>query len=55
MPRIETQGLDVARGGRVVLRGVDLRVEAGEVVAALAVARLVVAGLTAEGERIRLP
>jgi putative ABC transport system ATP-binding protein len=32
-PRIETQGLDVARGGRTVLRGIDLRVGAGEVVA----------------------
>ena len=32
-PRIETQDLDVARGGRVVLRGIDLRVSAGEVTA----------------------
>jgi ABC-type cobalamin/Fe3+-siderophores transport system ATPase subunit len=30
---IETRGLDVARGGRVVARGVDLRVGAGEVMA----------------------
>ncbi len=92
VPRIETQGLAVARGGRVVARGIDLyqtknvglvtlpgtfvglvlggaspamaaRVQltvllalmAVEVVAALAVARLVVAGLTAPGERVRLP
>jgi ABC-type iron transport system FetAB ATPase subunit len=33
VPRIETEGLDVARGRRVVLRGIELRVEAGEVVA----------------------
>jgi ABC-type iron transport system FetAB ATPase subunit len=32
-PRIETRGLVVARGGRVVASGVDLRVGAGEVVA----------------------
>ena len=32
-PRIETQGLAVARGGRVVLRGVDVSVRAGEVTA----------------------
>jgi ABC-type iron transport system FetAB ATPase subunit len=32
-PRIETQGLAVARGGRVVLRGIDLCVRAGEVTA----------------------
>ena len=31
--RIETQDLAVARGGRVVLEGVDLRVHAGEVTA----------------------
>ena len=31
--RIETEGLTVARGGRVILRGVELRVEAGRVVA----------------------
>ena len=31
--RIETQGLVVARGGRVVLRGIDLQVHAGEVMA----------------------
>lgn len=32
-PRIETEGLAVARGGRVVLRGIDLCVRAGEVTA----------------------
>jgi ABC-type iron transport system FetAB ATPase subunit len=32
-PRLETQELAVARGGRVVLRGIDLRVAAGEVTA----------------------
>jgi ABC-type iron transport system FetAB ATPase subunit len=32
-PRIETQGLAVARGERVVLRGIDLLVHAGEVTA----------------------
>jgi len=32
-PRIETQGLAVARGGRVVARGIDLCVRAGEVTA----------------------
>jgi putative ABC transport system ATP-binding protein len=32
-PRIETQDLAVARGGRVVARGIDLRVAAGEVMA----------------------
>ena len=32
-PRIETEGLDVARGGRTLLRGLDLAVPAGEVVA----------------------
>jgi ABC-type cobalamin/Fe3+-siderophores transport system ATPase subunit len=31
--RIETQRLDVARGGRVVARGIDLAVRAGEVMA----------------------
>jgi ABC-type iron transport system FetAB ATPase subunit len=31
--RIETEGLAVARGGRVVLRGIDLCVRAGEVTA----------------------
>ncbi len=31
--RIETQDLAVARGGRVVLKGIDLRVHAGEVTA----------------------
>jgi ABC-type cobalamin/Fe3+-siderophores transport system ATPase subunit len=33
LPRIETETLAVARGGRVVLRGIDLRVHAGEVTA----------------------
>jgi ABC-type iron transport system FetAB ATPase subunit len=33
VPRIETQGLAVARGGRTVLQGIDLRVHAGEVTA----------------------
>jgi ABC-type multidrug transport system fused ATPase/permease subunit len=33
LPRIETEALAVARGGRVVLRGIDLRVHAGEVTA----------------------
>jgi ABC-type iron transport system FetAB ATPase subunit len=32
-PRIETQGLAVARGGRTILRGIDLSVRAGEVTA----------------------
>jgi ABC-type multidrug transport system fused ATPase/permease subunit len=32
-PRLETRGLTVARGGRTVARAVDLRIEAGEVVA----------------------
>ena len=32
-PRIETEGLTVARGGRELLRGIDLAVGAGEVVA----------------------
>ena len=32
-PRIETEGLDVARGGRTLLRELDLEVPAGEVVA----------------------
>jgi ABC-type iron transport system FetAB ATPase subunit len=32
-PRIETRGLAVARGGRVVTRGIDLCVRAGEVTA----------------------
>jgi ABC-type iron transport system FetAB ATPase subunit len=32
-PRIETQGVAVARGGRELLRGIDLRVDAGQVVA----------------------
>jgi ABC-type iron transport system FetAB ATPase subunit len=32
-PRIKTEGLDVARGGRTLLRGIDLAVPAGEVVA----------------------
>jgi ABC-type iron transport system FetAB ATPase subunit len=32
-PRIETQDLAVARGGRIVLRGIDLRVDAGQVTA----------------------
>jgi ABC-type multidrug transport system fused ATPase/permease subunit len=31
--RIETEGLEVARGGRTLLRGIDLAVRAGEVVA----------------------
>jgi ABC-type iron transport system FetAB ATPase subunit len=33
VPRIETEDLAVARGGRVVVRGVELRVRAGEVTA----------------------
>jgi ATP-binding cassette subfamily B protein len=33
VPRIETQGLAIARGGRVVASGIDLRVPAGEVTA----------------------
>jgi ABC-type iron transport system FetAB ATPase subunit len=33
VPRIETEGLAVARGGRQILRGIDLRVQAGQVVA----------------------
>ena len=33
MSRIETEDLAVARGGRVVLQGIDLRVNAGEVTA----------------------
>jgi ABC-type iron transport system FetAB ATPase subunit len=32
-PRIKSEGLTVARGGRTLLRGIDLAVEAGEVVA----------------------
>jgi ABC-type iron transport system FetAB ATPase subunit len=32
-PRIATEGLDVARGGRTLLRAIDLAVGAGEVVA----------------------
>jgi ABC-type transporter Mla maintaining outer membrane lipid asymmetry ATPase subunit MlaF len=32
-PRIATEGLDVARGGRLVLRGIDLAVESGRVLA----------------------
>jgi ABC-type iron transport system FetAB ATPase subunit len=32
-PRLETEGLTVARGGRVLARGLDLHVHAGEVVA----------------------
>jgi ABC-type iron transport system FetAB ATPase subunit len=32
-PRIETRGLAIARGGRVVTRGIDLCVRAGEVTA----------------------
>jgi ABC-2 type transport system ATP-binding protein len=32
-PRIKTEGLDVARGDRTLLRGIDLAVPAGEVVA----------------------
>ena len=43
--RIETQDLAVARGGCVVLEGVDLRVQLAAVGA----------GLTAPGERIRVP
>ena len=33
VPRIQAEGVAVARGGREILRGIDLRVEAGEVVA----------------------
>jgi ABC-type iron transport system FetAB ATPase subunit len=33
VPRIQTQGLAVARGERVIVRGIDLRVHAGEVIA----------------------
>jgi len=33
VPRIQTQDLTIARGGRVVLRGVDLEARAGEVTA----------------------
>ena len=33
VPRIETEGVAVARGGRQILGGIDLRVQAGQVVA----------------------
>jgi ABC-type iron transport system FetAB ATPase subunit len=33
VPRIQTQDLTIARGGRVVLRGIDLEARAGEVTA----------------------